>query len=116
MQGVSAEEGVGMTALFRILAAVLILASASRAHAFRIYAVDPTNNLVRFDSTTPGTIEASIPITGLQPTEKIQGIDFRPATAQLYALGTIGPAAGSIVFTSSTPPRARRLWLVRPAP
>ncbi len=70
------------------------MAGASRADAFPIYGVSlvsGANRLVRFDSTTPGTIDIDIPITGLQPAELIQGIDFRPATAQLYALGTIGP-------------------------
>ena len=56
--------------------------------AFPIYAVDTANNLLRFDSTTPGTIETTKPVTGLQAGENIHAIDFRPQTAQLYALGS----------------------------
>jgi hypothetical protein len=56
-----------------------------------IYAVDTTGKLIAFDSATPGTLLTGYPvaITGLTNpgTEFIQGIDFRPATGQLYALG-----------------------------
>jgi hypothetical protein len=47
-----------------------------------------TNNLVTFDSATPGTVSSSIAITGLQANETILGIDFRPATQSLYGLGS----------------------------
>jgi CSLREA domain-containing protein len=67
-------------------ALVLLFVGVTGVTAFPIYAVDPANNLLRFDSTTPGTIQATIAVSGLQPSENIQGIDFRPATAQLYAL------------------------------
>jgi hypothetical protein len=64
-----------------------------------IYAVTSTNVLLSFDSATPGTT-TSVAITGLQSGENILGIDLRPATGQLYALGstsrlyTINPATG----------------------
>lgn len=50
--------------------------------------VTSTNQLVRFDVTSPSNIITSVPITGLQGGENILGIDFRPATGQLYALGS----------------------------
>jgi hypothetical protein len=53
-----------------------------------IYAITTTNILVTFNSATPGTISGTLPVTGLQPGETILGIDFRPATAVLYALGS----------------------------
>ncbi len=46
------------------------------------------NELVRFDSATPGTIQATTPITGLASGESILGIDYRPATGQLYGLSS----------------------------
>ena len=53
-----------------------------------IFAVDDTNHLISFDAATPGTILHSISITGLTNAgETIKGIDFRPATGELYALG-----------------------------
>ena len=49
------------------------------------YAVDQSNNLLIFNPTAPGIITK--PLTGLAMGEMIVGIDMRPATAQLYALG-----------------------------
>jgi hypothetical protein len=53
-----------------------------------IYGIDASNNLIVFDSETPSATQ-TIPITGLSTpaTELIKGIDFRPATGELYALG-----------------------------
>lgn len=62
-----------------------------------IYAVDTDNQLLAFDSATPGTLLPGYPVAmtgfaGDEPgtaagTETIRGIDFRPATGELYALG-----------------------------
>jgi hypothetical protein len=41
-----------------------------------------------FDSATPGTITSNVQVTGLQTGETLLGIDFRPATGALYALGS----------------------------
>jgi hypothetical protein len=46
------------------------------------------NGLTTFDSDMPGTISAPVEITGLEPTARILGIDFRPLTGQLYALSS----------------------------
>jgi hypothetical protein len=46
------------------------------------------NQLLGFDSNSPGTIQGTVPVTGLQPGENLLGIDFRPSTGQLYALGS----------------------------
>ena len=84
---------------------LLLLVGASRTDAFPIYGVSLVsgeNRLVRFDSTTPGTIDIDIPITGLQATELIQGIDFRPATAQLYALGVTGGVYRLYIINTTT--------------
>ncbi len=53
-----------------------------------IYAVTTDNTLLSFNSTSPGTMIASTPISGLQSGETIRGIDFRPANGQLFALGS----------------------------
>ena len=47
----------------------------------------PKNRLVFFTNTNPGSVEV-LKITGLAKKEKILGIDRRPATGQLYALGS----------------------------
>src|SRR5205807_1195929 len=53
-----------------------------------VFAITPTNDLLRFDSATPGAIDSTAAVTGLQPGESVLGLDFRPATGQLYALGS----------------------------
>jgi hypothetical protein len=73
----------GMTALF-------ILIGASVTNAVPIYGLTTTNQLVRFESTTPGTIDQTLTITGLPGGEVLIGIDFRPANRQLYALSGTG--------------------------
>lgn len=45
--------------------------------------------IVHFDSATPGTIIRGTGITGLQPGERVAGIDVRPATGQLYGVGIV---------------------------
>ena len=50
------------------------------------YAIDATNNLLILNPAKPVPIAKSV--TGLQPDEVINGLDFRPATGQLYALGS----------------------------
>jgi hypothetical protein len=76
----------------RILSAVvgvtLALAVAAPAHATTLWATTPNNRLVQFDSASPNTLGPSVDITGLQTNESILGIDFRPASGQLYALGS----------------------------
>jgi hypothetical protein len=53
-----------------------------------VYGVTTSNLLISFNSGAPGTILSSVAITGLQTGETILGIDFRPATKQLYGLGS----------------------------
>jgi hypothetical protein len=50
------------------------------------YALASTNSLLRFDSATPGTIQSTLNINGLQTGENLVGIDFRPVTGQLYGV------------------------------
>jgi hypothetical protein len=44
--------------------------------------------LVSFEATSPGTLRTDVRITGLQSGETLKGIDFRPATGELFALGS----------------------------
>lgn len=74
---------------------------------FIVFGVTTNNNLVRFVSNQPNQILATTPITGLQAGENVLGIDFRPATGQLYALGsnsrlyTINPVTGAATFVAA---------------
>ena len=48
-----------------------------------------------FDATNPGIITKNITITGITPVSTIVGMDFRPATGQLYVLGYLNTVAGN---------------------
>src|SRR5262245_47391009 len=54
-----------------------------------LFAVADGNVLVRFSSAAPETITAIALVTGLGRGESIVGIDFRPATGELYGFGMI---------------------------
>ncbi|HEX5707490.1 MAG TPA: DUF4394 domain-containing protein [Pyrinomonadaceae bacterium] len=65
---------------------LFVLASASAAHAVPIVALRNARELVIFDSNTPNVVIRQGEITG--PPSSLIGIDFRPATGRLYALGS----------------------------
>ncbi len=74
-----------------------------------VFVVDAAGTtLSSFDSATPAVaLSAAVAITGLQAGEQIEGIDFRPATGQLYALGIVDGAgvndsAGRIYTINTT--------------
>lgn len=69
-----------------IAAAGLALAAPSSAEI--VFGVTLQDTLVTWDSASPGVLLTGTPIQGLQPNEVIRGIDFRPATGELYALGS----------------------------
>lgn len=68
------------------------LTSLSYSSDFRLTAwvVTAGGQLVSFAPNAPQTALTSAAITGLQAGETILGIDVRPDTAQLYALGSTG--------------------------
>lgn len=63
-------------------------APASAELIYGIAAVGNATNLLTWDSATPGNIVSAAAVSGLKSNESIAGIDFRPATGQLYALGS----------------------------
>lgn len=63
-----------------------------------VIGLDATGNLVRFNSATPGTVTTTA-ITGLTAGETLVGIDFRPATGQLFGLAVNATAnTGTVVL------------------
>jgi hypothetical protein len=94
----------------RMSAAVVCAAScaiASIASAVPIYGITMQNNLFRIDSASPTAVQSAVFVTGLQSNEVITGIDFRPATGQLYGVGsssrlyTINPNTGAATAVGS---------------
>lgn len=52
-----------------------------------VYALASNNNLISFDAAMPGVVRRLVPISGIAMGQTIAGLDFRPATGELYALG-----------------------------
>ncbi|SNR54698.1 DUF4394 domain-containing protein [Hymenobacter mucosus] len=55
---------------------------------FRFYALAGGLQLDAFEGSNPDRVVNSVSITGLQSGERVLAIDFRPATGQLYGLGS----------------------------
>lgn len=71
--------------------ALACLVPAAPSFAVTAGAVTADDRLLTFDTASPGTVTSGPrAITGLQPGETVLGIDMRPATNQLYALGSSG--------------------------
>jgi hypothetical protein len=71
-----------------ILAATLVFGAAVSAQASLVYGLSTRNQLVSFDSSTPGTLLSAGFLRGMESNEGIVGIDSRPLTGELYALGS----------------------------
>src|SRR5690242_15130651 len=72
---------------FSALTAGLLLA-ASSSHAATIYALTDENDLLTIDSANPEDLVDAGAISGLN--QDLIGIDIRPATGQLYGVGSLG--------------------------
>jgi hypothetical protein len=97
---------------FALLVCAGLVSLSNGTHAAVIYAVDDSSGqtLISFDSSAPGSLQTGVAISGLLPNETIKGIDFRPSTHELFALGsasrlyTLNPLTG--VATEVPPPGA----------
>ena len=87
------KRNLGLALLLAVL-----MAQLSASHAVPLVGTDGTK-LYKFDSATPGTV-TTLTITGLIPGDALIGIDYHPATAQLYGIGVgriylINPTTGA---------------------
>lgn len=86
----------------RVMALTVAAAATAGGRAEVIFATTTDGTLISFDSAAPSNILTGVPVSGLKPNEVIQGIDFRPKTGQLYAVGsfsnlyTVNPATGVV--------------------
>ena len=79
---------VGLKTLAAAALAAAVLVGGQSAKAELVYGITFDNNLFSFDSATPNNILTGVYVGGLNANEFIQGIDFRPATGELYGLRT----------------------------
>lgn len=86
-----------------------LAALSGTANAELVYGVTDTQTLVSFDSGNSSSILSGVAISGLASNEQVRGIDIRPATGQLYAMGsfnnvyTINAATGVATQVGSGP-------------
>ena len=84
-----------------------VIGTAGLAHAVPVFAISNDGSLFQFDSANPIKIQSSFAVQGLQSNEKLVGIDFRPATGQLYGVGsfsniyTLNINSGAATFQSA---------------
>ncbi len=70
------------------LAFAALGAAAPLAGAETAYGVTNNQTLVTWNTSAPMDVLSGMAISGLASNEQIRGIDFRPASGQLYALGS----------------------------
>lgn len=78
-----------------VLAVCLSMGAAAGANAATVFGIDENNNLVTFDSASPGAVRSSVRVTGAD--SSFQALDFRPINNVLYGL-----SADRIVYTIDT--------------
>ena len=95
---------LGLIAL--VMAAGLLLGATSSVGAQSnsaggtTYALNTSGEILGFDLSTPSQIDSRVAVSGLDEGESLVGIDFRPATGDLYGVGSnsqlyiIDPASG----------------------
>src|SRR4051812_49084985 len=113
---VSPKSSQTWTPALAKLAVALLLVGAGLFYLMRPGAAESANppdiivtdgtNLIKFNSSTPGTA-STVAISGLNSGEMILGLDFRPATEELFGLGggsrlyVINPVTGAAVQRGS---------------
>jgi hypothetical protein len=55
-----------------------------------VFVLTTGNRLVSYNIAAPVTARTNVAVTGLQASENLLGIDFRPADGQLYGVGSTG--------------------------
>ncbi|MBM4257037.1 MAG: DUF4394 domain-containing protein [Deltaproteobacteria bacterium] len=88
MVGMFASLRTGaMVLLSSVLASGMLVHWPTSATAEMLVGATETNRLVLFSSDRPRRVK-TIRLSGLGPNERILGLDVRPASGQLYALGS----------------------------
>lgn len=67
-----------------------------------IYALNSVGYLISFDSEMPSTVRSQKSIAGVTAGQSLVGLDFRPATGQLYALGYNATSGETQLYTLNT--------------
>lgn len=76
------------SACVRAVSAAGVLVFACGAPAEPVAGLTTDNRIVLFNHATPGTIMTTLNVTGLQQGETLLGIDQRPVSGELFAMGS----------------------------
>ncbi|RSK24339.1 DUF4394 domain-containing protein [Hymenobacter metallilatus] len=82
-----------------LLGALALTLTAGTASAQTIYGLADNNTLVSFAAAAPGVTLGASPITGISTGQLIVGLDFRPNTGELFALGYDAAAQTGRLYT-----------------
>ena len=83
--------------------AVVINRNVPALMGVEIYALTQNNgNLISFDSENPELIRTLVPVTGITAGQATLGMDFRPATKELYVFGYNATASNYQLYTVNT--------------
>lgn len=74
------------------------LSGSKNLYAQTVYALSG-DKLVAFDASAPAVLSQSTTISGLLAGSSLVGLDFRPATGQLYALGYNAVSGATVLYT-----------------
>ena len=84
----------------RLFVAAACAAAVGNASAVGLLGLTDANVLLRFDSSTPGSVSSSA-ITGLAGGESIVSIDYRNPNATVYGLSSLGNLYALNAFTGA---------------
>ena len=83
--------------LIRIVLSILVLSSSCDEYDdpgviikpdVIFYGLTASNQVIQYNANAPESPISTLSVTGLQSGETLMAIDFRPATGQLYGLGS----------------------------
>lgn len=89
--------------LRKVLTLLAIITSTMfySANAQTIFALSE-GELISFNALVPGVVTSTNTITGVTSGQSIVGMDYRPATGQLYALGYVQASGSAQLYTINT--------------
>ena len=90
-----------MIKLFQFLTGAMLVIAPAAANAELVTALTSTNQLINFDTATPGTT-STVNITGLQAGDVLGGIDSRPLNGILYGFAVNGTTGRLYSINAST--------------
>lgn len=90
---------LALAAAVTATASAALFSPAGSARAEMVYGLTTTSGLFSFDSSSPATVSPVTAITGVTAGQVLVGMDFRPATGQLYALSYMAGTGAAQLYT-----------------